>query len=237
MMDKEPLPMTAARPLFLSGHGLFLSVLILLKAGMAVGGELGRTVSEADPATVRAYFADSALRVLTFLGYSGAGYEDPAAMLEHARRVLDRYDPKATLVNSGATAEGIGAVYSLAKQKGFRTTGIVSAKALIERVALSPHVDRVFFVRDTTWGGFLAGTAILSPTSQAMVENSDVIVAIGGGDVARDEIIAAKRLGKLVEFIPADLNHRQALEKAGRQSRPAPTDFGGTAATAPLRRR
>ncbi len=70
-----------------------------------------------------------------------------------------------------------------------------------------------------------------------MVESSDVLVAIGGGDVARDEMIAAQRLGKTVEFIPADLNHRQAVDKARRESLPAPTDFGGTAATVPLRPR
>jgi hypothetical protein len=229
--------MIAARARSLRGHGVFLGLVILLNAGMAMGGDPGRTASEADPAAVRAYFAGKALRVLTFLGYSGAGYEDPAAMLDHARRVLERYDPKTTIVNGGATAEGIGAVYALAKYRGFPSTGIVSTKALIERVPLSPHVDRVFYVPDPTWGGFLQGTATLSPTSQAMVEISDVLVAIGGGDVARDEIIAARRLGKSVEFIPADLNHRQALDKARRQSLPAPTDFGGTAAAAPLRPR
>jgi len=229
--------MTAARAPSLRGHGLFLGLLTLLTAGMAMAGDPGRIASEADPAAVRAYFAGKELRVLTFLGYSGAGYEDPAAMLDHARRVLERYDPKATIVNCGATAEGIGAVYALAKAKGFPTAGIVSTKALIERVPLSPDVDRVFFVPDPTWGGFLKGTALLSPTSQAMVENSDVLVAIGGGDVARDEMIAAQRSGKPVEFIPADLNHRQALDKARRESLPAPTDFGGTAATVPLRPR
>ena len=229
--------MTAVRARSLRGHGVFLGLVILLNAGMALGGDPGRTAAEADPAAVRAYFAGKALRVLTFLGYSGAGYEDPAAMLDHARRVLERYDPKTTIVNGGATAEGIGAVYALAKERGFPTTGIVSTKALIERAPLSPHVDRVFYVPDPTWGGFLKGTATLSPTSQAMVEISDVLVAIGGGDVARDEMIAAQRLGKPVEFIPADLNHRQALDKARRQSLTAPTDFGGTAATAPLRPR
>jgi hypothetical protein len=212
-------------------------LLILLKAGMALGGDPGRIASEADPVAIRAYFAGTALRVLTFLGYSGAGYEDPAAMRDHARRVLERYDPKTTIVNGGATAEGIGAVYALAKDRGFPTTGIVSTKALIERVPLSPHVDRVFYVPDPSWGGFLTGTAALSPTSQAMVENSDILVAIGGGDIARDEMIAGRRLGKTVEFIPADLNHRQALDKARRQSLPAPTEFGGTAATAMLPRR
>ena len=62
----------------------------------------------------------------------------------------------------------------------------------------------MFFVKDASWGGFIEGTERLSPTSTAMVEVSDRLVAIGGGDVARDELIAAKRAGKDVRFIPAD---------------------------------
>ncbi len=67
-----------------------------------------------------------------------------------------------------------------------------------------------------------------------MVENSDVVIAIGGGEVARDELTAAKRSGKRVQFIPADMNHRIALEKALKKGQPAPTDFRGAAATAAL---
>ena len=48
--------------------------------------------------------------VLTFNGYSGAEYEDKAAMLAQAGKVLDRHDPAKTLVNIGATAAGVGAV-------------------------------------------------------------------------------------------------------------------------------
>ena len=48
--------------------------------------------------------------------------------------------------------------------------------------------------------------------------------------MARDEMIAAKRSGKKVEFIPADMNHRIAQEKALKKGQPAPTDFRGAAA-------
>jgi shikimate kinase len=65
-----------------------------------------------------------------------------------------------------------------------------------------------------------------------MVENSDVMIAIGGGEVARDELTAAKRSGKRVEFIPADMNHQVAREKAQKKGQPPPTDFRGAAATA-----
>jgi hypothetical protein len=186
---------------------------------------------EATPEEIRTFFQARNKTVLTFAGYSGAEYEDRAAMLEQAARVLDQEDPKTTIVNGGATAVGIGAVYEIAKRKGFLTTGIVSTQARESQAELSPYVDVVFFVKDETWGGFLPETETLSPTSKAMVENSDRIFAIGGGEVARDEMIAARRSGKKVEFIPADMNHRIAREKALKKGQPAPTDFRGAAAS------
>ena len=189
-------------------------------------------VHEATVREVRDFFTAQKRRVVTFLGYSGAGYEDEPGMLHMAEAVLDDLDPAATIVNIGATAEGIGAVYPLAKRKGFVTTGIVSSQAPATGTPLSPDVDHVFVVADATWGGLVPGTDRLSPTSQAMVENSDVLVAIGGGDVARDELRAARALGKAVRFVPADMNHRVATEKARRKGQPPPRDFGGTAGEA-----
>jgi len=188
------------------------------------------TIREATPEEIHAFFTGKGMTVLTFLGYSGAGYENKAMMLEQATRILDQFDQKKTIVNIGATPEGIGAVYEAAKRKGFLTTGIVSTQAKESNAALSPCVDIVFYVRDSTWGGFRPGTEELSPTSTAMVENSDVLVAIGGGEVARDELIAAKQAGKRVQFIPADMNHHIARKKARKKAQPVPTEFRGEAA-------
>lgn len=60
-----------------------------------------------------------------------------------------------------------------------------------------------------------------------MVSVSERVVAIGGGDVARDEFEAARRLGKQAEFFPADMNHAIARARAARNGQPAPTDFRG----------
>jgi hypothetical protein len=150
-------------------------------------------------------------------------------MLEKAGLILDEFVASKTIVNIGATPEGIGAVYELAKRKGIKTTGIVSTQAKKFNAALSPCVDYVFYVEDDTWGGFLKGSDRLSPTSTAMVENSDVLIGIGGGEVGRDELLAAKRSGKEVRFIPADMNHQKAREKAQKKGLPAPTSFGGAA--------
>lgn len=216
---------------FPRGLAFGLSLLPLL-VGVALAAPPARLVKEATPEEIRAFFARKHMKVLTFLGFSGAGYEDAAAMLQQAIRVLDEADPKTTIVNIGATAEGIGVVYETAKRKGFFTTGIVSTQARDNQVALSPYVDVAFYVNDPTWGGFVPGSERLSPTSAAMIENSDVIVAIGGGDVARDELTVAKRAGKRVRFIPADMNHDTARAKAREKGQPVPTDFGGTARAA-----
>lgn len=67
-----------------------------------------------------------------------------------------------------------------------------------------------------------------------MVAVSHVLVGIGGGDVARDELLAAQRMGKRVSFVPADMNHRLALDKAASKGLSAPTDFRGAAHAALL---
>ena len=104
---------------------------------------------EATSPQIGAWLHERGLQVLTFVGYSGAGYENPDAMLAAAGQVLDRHDPARTVVNIGATEAGIGAVYALARQRGFRTMGIVSTLAREAGEPLSPCVDQVFFVRAT----------------------------------------------------------------------------------------
>jgi predicted Rossmann-fold nucleotide-binding protein len=208
---------------------LYVSLLALLFARIAVGCDQPSAIREATPEEIRSFFEARKMKVLTFLGYSAAEYENKAAMLKQATRILDEFDPRATIVNIGATPEGMGAVYEVAKRKGFLTTGIVSTQAKENNVKLSPCVDVVFYVRDATWGGFTPGTERLSPTSTAMVENSDVIVAIGGGEVSRDELIAARRLGKNTQFVPAEMNRGIARERARKRGQPAPTDFRGAA--------
>jgi hypothetical protein len=219
---------------------VLVTLLPLAVAGCAPSGTpVGQTAAKGAPVERRAtsqeiaaFFKSANKTVLTFAGYSGAGYDDEAAMLRAAEHILDEFDPKTTIVNIGATAEGIGAVYRSAKSRGFLTTGIVSSQAKQYNVALSPYVDNVFYVEDPSWGGVMKGTQRLSPTSEAVVANSDIVVGIGGGDIARDELIAAKNSGKRVRFIPADMNHQKAKESARKKGLPEPTDFRGSAWTA-----
>ena len=185
--------------------------------------------SDAPVDEIKSFFQAQNKTVVTFVGYSAAGYEDPAAMLEEAGLILDEHDPSSTIVNIGATPDGIGAVYEMAKRRGFTTTGIVSTRAKAYEAPISPFVDRVFYVEDETWGGFMDDGEHLSPTSTAMVEVSDLLVGIGGGEVGRDELVAARRLGKQVRFVHADMNHQNALEKTQQRGLPPPADFRGAA--------
>ena len=86
-------------------------------------------IRDATPAEIRTYFKGQHKTVLTLLGYSAADYEDKAALIAHATEILERADPRTTIVNIGATPDGIGVVYELAKKKGFTTSGIVSTQA------------------------------------------------------------------------------------------------------------
>jgi hypothetical protein len=210
-------------------YGLCVAVLLLASRDIAWACDKPKSSLEATPSDARAFFKGQGKTVLTFLGYSGAGYEDEAALIKHATGILDKYDPAKTIVNIGVTPDGIGRVYELAKQRGFTTSGIVSTQARESNATPSPCVDHVFYVQDPSWGGFVEGSERLSPTSAALVDVSDHLVAIGGGEVARDELVAATRAGKDTKFIPADMNHRIALEKAAKKGQTSPTDFRGAA--------
>lgn len=159
---------------------------------------------DASAGEIRDFFAAKGWRVLTFVGYSGAGYQDADAMLKHAEEALAKQDVSKTIVNIGATADGIGAVYAKAKARGFKTSGIVSSQAKDENVSLATCVDYVFYVTDSTWGGRDKESGKLSPTSEAMVTASDEVIAIGGGGIANDEFQEAQRRGKKTTFIPAE---------------------------------
>ncbi|WP_156177564.1 hypothetical protein [Pseudomonas sp. CCOS 191] len=169
-------------------------------------------------------------RVVTFLGFSDAGYEREAQLQKLLLSELSQFNPAQAIVCAGATASGIGMVYSLAQQMGFRTVGIVSSLALAQGTARSPNCQHVFVIDDETWGGRQTNGQ-LSSTSQAMIDASDVMIGIGGGAITRDELEEGRSRGKIVRFHPADMNHARAMENAAQQGKPPPLTFGGDAQT------
>ena len=166
--------------------------------------------------------------MVTFTGFSGTGYEDEAGVREVILKELKNFDPGDTLVCAGATPDGIGMVYPIALLKGFRTAGIVSSQARSEGASFSTECEVVFVVDDPTWGG-KQGNGRLSPTSQAMVDACDVMIGIGGGSIARDELEEARKRGKTVRFYKAEMNHALAAEKSAKAGKEPPEDFGGEA--------
>ena len=164
-------------------------------------------------------------RVVTFTGFSAAGYEEPRRIEQILRETLQRRDPRSTLVCAGATPDGIGAVYRLAKELGFETIGIVSSTAERDAVRFSDDVDRIFVIEDDIWGGLLDDGVTLSPTSEAMVGSADEFIAIGGGQIAAQEVVEARNRRIAVIYEPADMNHENARAQARHKGQEAPVDF------------
>lgn len=166
--------------------------------------------------------------VLTFFGYSGMGYEDEEGMLQVVQDILSQYLPQRTLINIGATEVGVGKAYALAKSLGFETSGIVSTEALEYPDDISTMVDHICFIKDSQYGGKLPNSDELSPTSRAMVDSSDILVAIGGGDISRDELLEGKKLGKPVQYFSADMNHERMIRRAQKMGETSPKSFTGS---------
>ncbi len=163
--------------------------------------------------------------VVTFIGFSGAEYENQNALETVLKNELSKLNPKKVLINIGGTPDGIGKLYETAKEMGFETSGIVSSKAKKEYI--SAFCDKTYMIKDPTWGGFVGTTKVLSQTSKAMVHSSHKVIAIGGGAVGRDEFLSAKSLGIPAVYFPAEMNKAKALAKAQKAGKEAPTEFRG----------
>lgn len=162
-------------------------------------------------------------KVLTLAGFSGTGYEHPQLMLNILEEILQTLNPNEVIVNIGATEEGIGAAYALAKRLGYPTMGIVSKLAQDYDVKFSEHCDYVFVVQDDCLGGKLPDGR-LSPTSELMVNSTTHFVAFGGGDVTRDEFFAAIQRSKSVKFLDFYMDTDKAISKARANGQMTPTD-------------
>ncbi len=69
-------------------------------------------------------------KVFTVFGYSALGYEDPEKLEQALRKDFANISPDNYIINIGATEEGIGMAYKIAKKMGFKTIGIVSTSTL-----------------------------------------------------------------------------------------------------------
>ena len=180
------------------------------------------------PAETRSFFKSLGKNVVTLFGYS-TYYQDKKEMIKIAETVLSEFSPKTSLINIGATKGGIGEVYPIARSMGFITTGIVSSVAIEYIDEISAAVDHICFVKDSQWGGKLSNSNDLSPTSEAMVACSDILIGIGGGEISRDEMTAGREQGKPVHFYPAEMGHEYLIRRAQKMDLPSPVSFWGAA--------
>jgi hypothetical protein len=164
-------------------------------------------------------------KVYTLFGYSALDYEDKEAVFGAIKAELEKLDPAAWVVNIGATEEGIGGAYKIAKDLGFTTIGIVSTQALSYSGNFSPYVDNIYIVNDPNWGGFVPGTDRLTEATKAYLGVSDAIAAYGGGENTAVTLREAKKLSIPLSFTPADMKHEKAL----KQARGKEVDFKGAA--------
>lgn len=184
---------------------------------------------------IRSFFRARGKRVISFGGFGELGYEEDGIVEAIGREVARPWRPEELIVNCGTLLrvggeDGIARVYPLARMLGIETSGIHPGVALrfADTHPVSPDAKNVFFVDDATWGGFLDGTRVPSPTLAAILEVSDELVLIGGGKHAAEELTAFCDLGKQVRYFPAEMNRRAArgwCERAGIEM----ADFRGAA--------
>ena len=155
-------------------------------------------------------------RVVTFGGFGELGYEDEEHVLDLCARELDRLEPEQTIVNTGTLLTegfqaGIAMIYPLARRRGFFTTGIHPSVALThpKRHTIAPGVDRVFFVRDESWGG-VRNDGSPSNTLRTLLMLSDEFIVMGGGEHTAQELRAFLHAGKPVRFHQASMHTRTA---------------------------
>lgn len=181
---------------------------------------------EMSPREAQSFFKSMGKTVVTYFGYSSI-YENEKEMLNIVKKTLAEYSPQTALINFGVTQGGLGAIYPIAKSMGFTTTGIVCSLALESPEYISGDVDYICFIKDDQWGGNLPNSNTLSPTSQAMITCSDILIAIGGGEICRDELIAGRELGKPIHFYPAEMQHEWWTQRMKKRGLPPPKSFWG----------
>jgi hypothetical protein len=177
------------------------------------------------PASVAKFFGRRGKHVIYFAGYGELGYQDPGCVRRISLDILRGLDTSSVLVLCGTLLrvnghDGVADVYISAKELGFETAGVHPSVAMRfgDTHRVSPHCDHVFFVQDETWGGYLPGTGVTSPTLSLHLAVSDEMVVIGGGKHAADEMRAFAATAKTVRYFPASMNletTREWCAKAG----------------------
>ncbi|SUA90072.1 Uncharacterised protein [Pandoraea pulmonicola] len=136
---------------------------------------------------------------MVFSGFSGLGYEDPSKLKEEIKeeigRAVELYGPARLCVAAGATREGIGIAYEVAKSNwpDIVTIGVVSAQAR-RWGGESEYCDHVIYVDDPgeTWEVLdEKGKSYMAYLARNNESNSSTgeFLAFGGGNVTLKELL------------------------------------------------
>lgn len=169
------------------------------------------------------------LKIRAIFGFSKLDYQDEGAFQAAVLEIAKKYDPAKDAILIGATVNGIGRAYEVFEKMGFQTLGVVSELALVHSGKFSKSVQRVYVLKDKTWGGRDEATGKLTPTSEVFVESSDSVDAIGGNAHTALVMQEMKSRNKPVSYSSVEMNHKIAIEDANLWGRNSPTDFKGDA--------
>lgn len=161
-------------------------------------------------------------------GFSGLGYENLGLLEREFCKILGgkicEYGRANLVVIAGATVDGIGHVYQLAKRWGVATLGIVSQASQHPEnapyVKFSPYCDNIILVKSTE----ATSWAVKSPLNQSYMVTAALggslpgslggsFYAFGGGEVAVAEVEEAWERG-VVSHVYADFEPDPVKVKA-----------------------
>jgi hypothetical protein len=186
-----------------------------------------------EPAEVKELYANRYRYVLTFLGFGELGYNDVDHFARIVEQELDRVRQDEYVVNTATLVTegfepGTADVYAIAHRMNFRTAGLFPRIALNspEQYSLSAFVEDIYFVNDTTWGGYLPGTELPSKMLTALTAVTDEAVVIGGGRHTAQEMREMLKLGKPIRYHTLEMNRDVASRWYAQQSQPVPDPRG-----------
>lgn len=146
--------------------------------------------------------------IMVFSGFSALGYKNIDLLKKtigiELKRAIHVYGKDLLCVVAGATSDGIGIVYDLAKEMKISTLGIVSEQAKghespnCDKVVYVPDPDKTWKVLDVTGSSYMVYVA----TPKDNISRTGEFIALGGGHVTLSELNEAKRLKLFVKVYP-----------------------------------
>lgn len=141
--------------------------------------------------------------ILVFSGFSQLGYRDipslEKALNEIISNAIQDHGINHLCVAAGATSEGIGRVYEIAKSWNIATLGIVSEQAKSNASSTAKNCDEVIYVPDPTGSWKTLDNEgksymVYVATKKESISRTGEFLAFGGGKITLSELNDAETL-------------------------------------------